>query len=74
MIRGALILGIGFSLGYAKALHDSEDIKEKLTQILDLAKEANERSKTADTEETPDDTVASDAIEVAPETPVGDTP
>jgi hypothetical protein len=54
MIRGALILGIGFSLGYAKA--------------------ANERSKTADTEETPDDTVASDAIEVAPETPVGDTP
>lgn len=40
MIRGALILGIGFSLGYAKAIHDSDDILEKLETLTELVKQA----------------------------------
>jgi|EndMetStandDraft_7_1072992.scaffolds.fasta_scaffold1702284_1 hypothetical protein len=30
MLKSILLLGVGFSLGYAKALHDSGDIKEVL--------------------------------------------
>jgi hypothetical protein len=30
MLKSVLLLGVGFSLGYAKALHDSGDIKQVL--------------------------------------------
>jgi hypothetical protein len=38
MLKGAFILGVGFSLGYAKALQDSQDIKSGLETMLDLLK------------------------------------
>lgn len=39
MIKGAMILAVGFSLGYAKALHDQEDIRSGLAELVTLLKE-----------------------------------
>lgn len=39
MIRGVLIFGVGFGLGYAKAMHDMPDIQENLVTIIQLLKE-----------------------------------
>lgn len=55
MIRGALILGVGFTLGYAKALHDSDAVLEKLdglkTSIDDFLNESkNEKDEHLDIE------------------------
>lgn len=36
MIRGAVILAVGFSLGYAKALHESDDIRTGLAELIRL--------------------------------------
>lgn len=74
MLRGAIILGIGFSLGYAKALHDSEEIKDKLTQILDLAKEADNRRQQESNKEDTGETVTADAVDITAETTVPPTP
>lgn len=79
MIRGAIILGVGFSLGYAKALHDTDEIKDMLMKVIDglaeVSKAASAENNTETPAETPADVVASDAIEVGPDTPiVDDTP
>lgn len=47
MIRGAVILAVGFSLGYAKAMHDSEDIRALLAQAVDLLQEQQRKSEEA---------------------------
>lgn len=44
MFRGAIILGIGFSLGYTKALQDSQEIKTMLRQLIDALEESNRKS------------------------------
>lgn len=33
MFRGAIILAVGFVLGYTKALHEDESVREELTSI-----------------------------------------
>lgn len=33
MLKGAFILGVGFALGYTKALHDSGDVKAALDML-----------------------------------------
>lgn len=58
MIRGAVILAIGFSLGYAKALHDSDTIIEKLD---DLKKAVINLSEEADSDNTVDGTATETA-------------
>lgn len=69
MIRGAFILGIGFSLGYGKALHDSQEIKDLLLRVIDglseLSKAASKESAEGTTA-TPSDTVDSNAVDVTP--------
>ena len=44
MIRGAVVLAVGFSLGYAKAMHESEDIRALLTQAVDLLQEQKRKA------------------------------
>lgn len=74
MIRGAIILGVGFSLGYAKAMYDSEEIVVKLTQLITLVTENNnlrqEQKNTEDSVETDAADVTAEAVEV----PVGTPP
>lgn len=48
MFRGAIILGIGFSLGYVKGLRDSKEVAEMMADIVEALKEA---TKTPDTAE-----------------------
>lgn len=38
MIRGALILAVGFSLGYSKAIRDSDEIRELLRELIEEMK------------------------------------
>jgi hypothetical protein len=38
---------VGFSLGYAKAMHDSEDIRALLAQAVDLLQEQQRKSEEA---------------------------
>lgn len=38
MIRGALILAVGFSLGYGMALRDSDEITVLLRELIDELK------------------------------------
>jgi hypothetical protein len=33
MIKNALLLGVGFALGYAKALNDNQEVKDLLNTI-----------------------------------------
>lgn len=54
MFRGAIILGIGFSLGYSKALQDSQEIKAMLRELIDALQESNESKKRQPTEEKTD--------------------
>ena len=73
MYRGALILGIGFSLGYAKALQDSADIKNLLVTVVDLLKEETEkRNAEREKQESSQTGVVVDADAVA--VPVDQTP
>lgn len=70
MIRGAFILGIGFSLGYGKALHDSQEIKDLLLRVIDglseLSKAASKESAAEDTTVATSDAVDSNAVDVTP--------
>jgi hypothetical protein len=50
MIRGVLIFGVGFGVGYVKALIDTPDIRAKLTELIELHKEENKSE--AESEET----------------------
>ena len=52
MFKGAIILGIGFSLGYVKGLSDSKEIADKLAAFVDAFKETNKAPDTAETTET----------------------
>lgn len=40
MFRGAIILGIGFSLGYIKGLKDSEILADKIDEAIQVLKES----------------------------------
>lgn len=52
MIRGALLLTIGFGLGYVKALHDVPAIQDGLVTAIGLLKdEAKARADKTDNEE-----------------------
>lgn len=56
MFRGAIILGIGFSLGYVKGLHDSKEVAEKLGEFVGALKEtakASDEAVAAEKTETP---------------------
>lgn len=49
MIRGALLLTVGFGLGYAKALYDVPAIQDNLVTVIGLLKdEAKERAARAE--------------------------
>ena len=57
MIRGALLLTVGFGLGYVKALHDVPAIEEGLITVIGLLKdEAKVRAERADNINNIDDT------------------
>lgn len=51
MIRGALILAVGFGLGYAKALHEQDDIRENIVSVMEFLKEKQQ----ADADKRPPD-------------------
>lgn len=68
MFRGAIILGIGFSLGYVKGLHDSKEVAEKLTEFVDAFKETKKAPDKAETTETPTEDILGTAIQSEPTT------
>lgn len=53
MIRGALLLTVGFGLGYAKALYDVPAIQDGLITVIELLKE--ERAARSDNEDNNDE-------------------
>lgn len=79
MFRGAIILGIGFTLGYSKALSDSQELKDLLLQAIvalheladEVAKEEAAKKEAAEEPSpvVPTDAVDSSAVEVSPDTP-----
>lgn len=69
MLKGAFILGVGFSLGYAKALQDSQDIKSGLETMLDLLKKDIDARNSAKSNNDSDDVIVVD-----PDAKVASTP
>lgn len=74
MFRGAIILGIGFSMGYVKALHESEEIKELLKHLLyEIGKREEKRAaeKPPEKVDESDEVIITDAVEatIIPEPP-----
>ena len=45
VIKGTLILAVGFGLGYGKALYDMPDIRDGVLIVIQLLKETNEELK-----------------------------
>jgi hypothetical protein len=63
VIRGALILAVGFSLGYSKAVRDSDEISGLLRELIDELKHFP-----ADATATPADSESEEeVIDVEPE-------
>jgi hypothetical protein len=46
MFKGAIILGVGYSLGYIKGLKDAEIVAEKLQKLFDEVKASQEKTPT----------------------------
>lgn len=73
MFRGAIILGIGFGLGYAHAMHNNPEILKALTELTDVLREALEQTQEEQTEEekSSDTVIDGQAVET-PNTPEGE--
>lgn len=69
MFRGAIILGIGFTLGYGKAVQDSQEIKDLLLQVLWALRGKVEEFAEQPTDDRGTGVVVADAVE----TPVDST-
>lgn len=80
MIRGAIILAVGFSLGYAKAVSDQEEVREAALTfkhfLEDLAlQEEIKKKQEADAKAGAVDSTATEVeAEEESETPQGETP
>lgn len=74
MFRGAIILGIGFSLGYVKGLRDSKEVAEMMADIVEALKEATKTSDTSDTSDTSEPTEASAEEVLGTATPIQSEP
>lgn len=65
MFRGAIILGLGFTLGYGKALHDAEEITDLLKQLIDeLKKQTADKVENANKADAAPVDADVDAVEV----------
>lgn len=71
MIRGALILGIGFALGYTKAVQEQDDIVARYAELIDLLLK-NERAQQTGQDVVKKDVVDSTAEETPNQTAEGD--
>jgi hypothetical protein len=67
MFRGALILGIGFSLGYSHAIRTSPDLVKALGELTDVLKQVIE-DKDIDQPENKEDVIEGQTVE----TPTGE--
>lgn len=45
MFKGAIILGVGFSLGYAKAMHDTDAVVNGISRIIAMLDESAKARK-----------------------------
>lgn len=72
-LKGAIILAVGFGLGYAKAVHDTDEIRVLLQELIEELRNFNMPGPPAEDGEAEE---VVDAIEVAvPEPAVkGETP
>jgi hypothetical protein len=72
-LKGAIILAVGFGLGYAKAVHDTDEIRVLLQELIEELRNFNMPGPPAEDGEAEE---VVDAIEVAvPEPGVkGETP
>jgi hypothetical protein len=50
MIRGALILAVGFSLGYAKALQEQDEVREAAVEFKKFMADYWEKAKAEEAE------------------------
>lgn len=71
-LRGAIILAVGFGLGYAKAVHDTDEIRDLLQELIEELKHFNKNPPAQDGES--EEIV--DAIEASEPEPAtqGETP
>lgn len=56
MVKGILILGTGFGLGYGKALYDQPRVRDGILTAIELLKEMDKEKKRKTEEETEEET------------------
>lgn len=64
MFKGAIILGVGFSLGYAKAMHDTDAVVNGISRIITMLDESAKVRK-AEQKQQPSEPVVADPVSPA---------